>query len=76
MSGEKDLDALSYVIKKVRRAVLRNSVDGELGKTQAECYGLLADLRGCISNYSTIAVVTLSLLLHVGENISEYQGHT
>jgi len=45
MSGEKDLDALSYVIKKVRRAVLRNSVDGELGKMQAECYGLLADLR-------------------------------
>ena len=45
MSGEKDLNALFYVIKKVRRAVLRNSVDGELGKTQAECYGLLADLR-------------------------------
>jgi len=45
MSGEKDLDALFYVIKKVRRAVLRNTVDGELWKTQAECYGLLADLR-------------------------------
>jgi hypothetical protein len=45
MSGEKDLDALFYVIKKVRRAVLRNTVDGELGKTQAECYGLLADLQ-------------------------------
>ena len=45
MSGEKDLDALLYVIKKVRRAVLRKSVDGELGKTQAECYGLLADLQ-------------------------------
>lgn len=44
MSGEKDLDALFYVIKKVRRA-LRNTVDGELGKTQAECYGLLADLQ-------------------------------
>jgi predicted transcriptional regulator len=45
MSGEKDLNALFHVIKKVRRAVLRNSVDGELGKTQAECYGLLADLQ-------------------------------
>jgi hypothetical protein len=45
MSGEKDLDALFYVIKKVRRAVLRNTVDGELGKTQAECSGLLADLQ-------------------------------
>ena len=54
MSGEKDLNALFHLIKKVRRAVLRNSVDGELGKTQAECYGLLAiyrmKLRGCISN--------------------------
>jgi len=44
MSGEKDLDALVYVIKKVRRA-LRNTVDGELEKTQAECYGLLTDLQ-------------------------------
>jgi hypothetical protein len=51
----------SMSLKKVRRAVLRNTVDGELGKTQAECYGLLADLqmklRGCISKYNTIAVV-------------------
>jgi hypothetical protein len=35
----------SMSLKKVRRSVLRNSVDGELGKTQAQCYGLLADLR-------------------------------
>ena len=45
MSGEKDLNALFHAIKKVRREVLRNSVDGELEKTQAECYGLLADLQ-------------------------------
>jgi len=31
ISREKDIDTLVYAIKKVRRAVLRNTVDGELG---------------------------------------------
>jgi hypothetical protein len=51
ISREKDIDTLVYTIKKVRRAVLRNTVDGELGKTQAECYGLLADIQQEIAKF-------------------------
>jgi len=31
-------------LQKVRRTVLRNTVDGKLGNTQDEGHGLLADL--------------------------------
>jgi len=51
ISREKDIDTLVYAIKKVRRAVLRNTVDGELGKTQAECYGLLADIQEEVAKF-------------------------
>jgi hypothetical protein len=43
--AEKGLDILVHLIKEVRRGILRNAIYGELGNTQAECYGLLADLQ-------------------------------
>jgi len=51
ISREKVIDTLVYAIKKVRRAVLRNTVDGELGKTQAEYYGLLADIQEEVTKF-------------------------
>jgi hypothetical protein len=56
ISREKDIDTLVYAIKKVRRAVLRNTVDSELRNTQAECYGLpyRMKLRSFTNNYNTI----------------------
>ncbi len=51
ISREKDIDTLVYAIKKVRRAVLRNTVDGKLRNTQAECYGLLADLQDEVAEF-------------------------